>query len=441
MSRPGGGSPRPGRARPGTRQRLLAAACLALLLAAALLVLSLSVNSFPWGLVLAAAVMLAAASSWYGVIGAGPARALGFGLAFMVLAVTALALLLYGEGFIRSLVVLGLLALAAAAGRGAVRTRTPLLSAVAPERPVLLLNPKSGDGKAERLDLAAEARSRGIRTIVLGPDDDLVALARAAVEGGADGLAMAGGDGSQAVVAAIAAEFDLPYACIPAGTRNHFALDLGVDREDCVGALDAFVDGGCRRVDLGRVNGRVFVNNVSLGLYAEAVQRKGYREAKIRTLLATVPEMIGPDGEGSSLSWRSPSGKEHTSGVAILVSNNQYRLGRAVGSGTRPRIDDGLLGITVVATPGADGGGAGPQKPWREWSAPDFKVLSEQPVSAGIDGEAARLESPLRFEILPGVLTVHIARQHPGSSPSASVPEGMLAGIGTLIKIVAGRDL
>ena len=97
---------------------------------------------------------------------------------------------------------------------------------------------------------------------------------RDAVDRGADALAMAGGDGSQAIVAAIAAELGLPYACVPAGTRNHFALDLGVDRDDVVGALDAFVDGGERVVDLAEVNGRVFVNNVSLGLYAEAVQHE-----------------------------------------------------------------------------------------------------------------------------------------------------------------------
>src|SRR6185437_14411724 len=137
-------------------------------------------------------------------------------------------------------------------------------------------------------------------------------LVRSAVARGADALAMAGGDGSQAVVAMVAAELDLPYACIPAGTRNHFALDLGVDREDVVGALDAFVDGGRRRVDLAEVNGRVFVNNVSLGVYAEAVQRPGYREAKIRTLLDTVPDVLGGDGEGRALTWTGPDGHEHS---------------------------------------------------------------------------------------------------------------------------------
>src|SRR5204862_2528307 len=123
---------------------------------------------------------------------------------------------------------------------------------------------------------------------------------------GADALAMAGGDGSQAVVATIASEAGLPYACVPAGTRNHFALDLGVDRDDVVGALDAFVKGGERLVDLAEVNGRVFVNNVSLGLYAEAVQRPGYRDAKLQTLLDTVPTALGPEAATPLLRWMGP---------------------------------------------------------------------------------------------------------------------------------------
>ena len=95
----------------------------------------------------------------------------------------------------------------------------------------------------------------------------------------------------------------------------------------------------------------MFVNNVSLGLYAEAVQAEGYREAKLRTILDTLPSVLEPEGEGLDLRWVGPGGSEHLSGAGILVSNNRYRLGRAVGSGTRPKIDDGLLGITVAGGP------------------------------------------------------------------------------------------
>jgi diacylglycerol kinase family enzyme len=276
--------------------------------------------------------------------------------------------------------------------------------------------------------------------IVLNPGENLAARVGEAVARGADALGMAGGDGSLAVVVAAAQAHGLPFVCIPAGTRNHFALDLGVDRDDVVGALEAFVDGGERRVDLATVNGRVFVNNVSLGLYAEAVQRTGYRDAKLRTLLDTVPRVLGPDASELDLRWTGPGGHEHRSGAAILVSNNRYRLGRAVGSGTRPRIDDGRLGITIAgAAVGRGSGGRAPQRPWREWAAPSFEVDADHPVPAGVDGEAVQLDPPLRFQILPGVLRVRIAPQHPGTSPSAALPESFGQSVRALAHIAAGR--
>ena len=148
---------------------------------------------------------------------------------------------------------------------------------------VLIINLKSGGGKAERFDLAGEARRRGIEPIVLQPGDDLLELAESAIARGAQVIGMAGGDGSQALVATVAARRDIAHVCIPAGTRNHFALDLGLDRDDVVGALDAFTDGVERRIDLARVNDRVFVNNASLGVYAKVVQSDAYRDAKLET--------------------------------------------------------------------------------------------------------------------------------------------------------------
>ena len=396
------------------------------------------VAQFPRGLIVLGCVAVALAAAWYGMLRRGALRVAGVGVALLGVAAIILILVLDGD-HVTDAVLIGLgIAATLAAARAAFRRRVPLPRASRPEHPVLFYNPKSGGGKAESFSLDAEAMARGIEPLELAPGMDLRELVRGAVARGADGLAMAGGDGSQAIVAEIASEHGLPYACIPAGTRNHFALDLGVDRDDVVGALDAFVEGGEHRVDLGEVNGRVFVNNVSLGLYADAVQRPGYREAKLRTILDTVPEVLGPEGSGLDLAWRGPGGHEHRGGAAVLVSNNRYRLGRAVGSGTRPRIDDGLLGITVASAPTGKGQGRLAQRPWREWSAPDFEVRAEHPVAAGIDGEAVTLDPPLRFRIRPGVLRVRIARQHPGASPSASVPEGPLAGLRELVRIAAG---
>jgi diacylglycerol kinase family enzyme len=398
-----------------------------------------AVSEFPRGLGVLACVAIAGLAAGYGALRRGAVR-LACGAAAAIALVFA-AVLLLGGGLLTGVLVVGGLVVSLAAASVAFSVHVVLPRVPPPERPVLFFNPRSGGGKAARFSLPQEARARGIEPIELRPGDDLEALVREAVAEGADAVAMAGGDGSQAVVAEVAAEFDLPYACVPAGTRNHFALDLGVDRDDVVGALDALVDGGERKVDLAEVNGRVFVNNVSLGLYAEAVQRSGYRDAKLRTLLDTVPDVLGPDGRGLDLAWTGPGGHEHHSGTAILVSNNRYRLGRAVGSGTRPRIDDGRLGITVVAGPAGRGRHARtPQRPWREWSAARFEVDADHTVPAGVDGEALRLEPPLRFQIRPGALRARIAPSHPGASPSALVPEGALAGVRMLVLIAAGRD-
>ena len=163
-----------------------------------------------------------------------------------------------------------------------------------PRQPVLFVNPASGGGKAVRAELAKHARERGIEVSVVGPDRTLAVLVREAVELGADALGVAGGDGSLAVVAAAAQQHGVPLVCVPAGTRNHFALDLGVDRNDLVGALEAFTDGVERLIDMGSVNGRLFLNNVSLGIYGEAVRQPAYRGAKARTLFETAREVLGP---------------------------------------------------------------------------------------------------------------------------------------------------
>lgn len=407
-----------------------------------MLALGIALSQFPRGLVVLAGVAVAVGAAWYGLLRTGTRRVLGAFVAVAALAAAVFVLISDGDQVMQSMLVLVGLGLGIVAAKTAFKVDAPLAKAQVPKHAVLFYNPKSGGGKAEKFHLAEEARARGIEPIELTFEIDLEVLVRKAVADGADALAMAGGDGSQAVVAMVAAELDLPYACIPAGTRNHFALDLGVDRDDVVGALDALVDGaGERRVDLAEVNGQVFVNNVSLGLYAEAVQREGYREAKMRTILATAPELLGPEGKGLDLRWQGPGGSEHSSGAAILVSNNRYRLGHAVGSGTRPRIDDGLLGITVAGAPNHSSRRHLPQRPWREWSATEFEVDADDQVAAGIDGEAVRLDPPLRFRIRPGVLRARIAAAHPGASPSAAMPEGVRESISSLARLARGRNL
>ncbi len=389
------------------------------------------VADFPRGLIVVACVLFALATAWYGLLRRGATRLLGLCLAVLLIG-AAIAVTLSGGNGLAWVVVVVSFAAGVAGARVAFRPDRSLPRAQAPAHPVLFVNPRSGEGRAGEVGLVERARSHGFETVVLKEGQDLEQLVRAAVGRGADGLAMAGGDGSQALVASIAAEHDLPYACIPSGTRNHFALDLGVDREDVVGALDAFVDGGERYVDLGEVNGRVFVNNVSLGVYANAVSQERYRESKLQTLLDTLSETLGPDAEAAELRWRDPDGAEQCSTALILVSNNVYRLGPTMGSGTRPRLDAGVLGIVDFHPPAP---GSGEQARWRELSASELEIEVEGPVPLGVDGESVTLQPPLRFRIRPQALRVRIAHDHPGASPSSEVPGDPLSALKELLGI------
>jgi diacylglycerol kinase family enzyme len=225
---------------------------------------------------------------------------------------------------------------------------------------------------------------------------------------------MAGGDGSLGVVAAVAVAHGIPFVCVPAGTRNHFALDVGVDRRDVTGALDAFTGGVERRIDVAEVNGRMFLNNVSLGIYGHAVRSPAYRDAKVRTLLETAAEVMAPGAGQLVPDLTDDLGHEHRHPAVVLVSNNPYAFDHPLARGTRPALDGGQLGIIVLDAPGDS-----PRVPGRAWTAPRLEINAPATVHAGIDGEAADVEPPLRFASRPASLRVRISPRHPGASPSA----------------------
>jgi diacylglycerol kinase family enzyme len=295
--------------------------------------------------------------------------------------------------------------------------------AAPPQRPVLLINPRSGNGRATHAALAEHAREQGIEAVVLTPEQSLPTLVRDALSDGADALGMAGGDGSLALVASAALARGIPFVCVPAGTRNHFALDLGIDRSDVVGALGAFTDGVERRIDVATVNGRLFLNNVSLGLYGDAVQQPSYRDAKARTLFATAGAVLGSRAAAPSLRVVGDREDEHGLPAVVLVSNNPYALEPPPVAATRPRLDGAQLGIIVLDAPGG-----GRRRPARAWSAPTLEVRGEARVQAGLDGEAVELDPVLRFEIRPAALRVRISSLHPGVSPSGRLRLGSRAG-------------
>ena len=286
-------------------------------------------------------------------------------------------------------------------------------------RPVLFVNPRSGGGRAARAHVAERANELGIDVVVLTAGDDLSRLVAQAIAGGADALGMAGGDGSLAVVAAAASVHGLPFICVPAGTRNHFALDLGLDPSDPVGALDAFTHGVERRIDMAEVNGAMYLNNVSLGVYGDAVRQATYRGAKVRTLLDTAAEVLSPSGEVPEVTLVDDVGREHSHPAVLLVSNNRYAF-EPPSRGRRPTLDGGLLGIVVL-----DARPEPPRPPGRAWTAPILEVDAVGPVHAGVDGEAVDLIPPLEFLSRPAALRVRIP------SPGAVVsPRGRSSGLG-----------
>jgi diacylglycerol kinase family enzyme len=410
-----------------------------------------------WDDLLLALVSLTVAvvAAWYVLSRRGLVR--GIAMVALVVAVGAAVAFLLGENGVLLIVIVVALALAAAGlaryalqvDAGSLRTSGPPgVQTAAAQRPVLLYNPKSGGGKANAAFVAA-AEARGIRAVDLTQHPDLVQLAHDVIAEGSDVIGVAGGDGSQALVAGVAAEHDVPFVCIPAGTRNHFALDLGVDREDVIGALDAFTTGFERRVDLATVNGRVFVNNVSLGLYARIVQSDEYRDAKVGTAARMLPDLLGNDYDPFDFEVHGPSGVDSVHPDLVLVSNNVYKLSGIGGFGTRARLDEGVLGVIVIDVNDArdltelvalESAGRGPSfRGWHEWSDRTIEVDSSLPVEAGIDGEAVTLDAPVRFASLPGALRVRIAPHHPGVSPAAVVGEVRRGGPRRLVLIACGR--
>jgi diacylglycerol kinase family enzyme len=304
-----------------------------------------------------------------------------------------------------------------------------------PSRAVLFINPRSGGGTARRVDLATAAEARGIRVVELTAGDDLDALVRAAVADGSDCLGAAGGDGTLAQVAKVAIEQDLPFVCVPAGTRNHFALDLGLDRTDPIGALDAFNDADTFHVDVAEVNGRLFLNNVSIGVYGEVVADAQYRDHKVGTALAKLPELIGPEAESLDLRFVDDADGAHDSALVVLVSNNAYEFGPSRGFGSRPSLRDGQLGVVALSH------GSGLLDPLRvrSWSTPTFRIDSSAPVSAGLDGESIVLDPPVEFRVRARALRVRIPLHAPGESPAAMRPRFGVPQVLRLVDVARGR--
>jgi diacylglycerol kinase family enzyme len=300
----------------------------------------------------------------------------------------------------------------------------------------------------ERFGLVDRARELGVETVLLAKGLDLEKLARDAVARGADCLGMAGGDGSQALVASIAVEHGLPFVCVSAGTRNHFALDLGLNREDPRETMNAFQDAVERRVDYATVGDRFFVNNVSLGVYATIVQEDEYRDAKVETTKSLLPEMLGRQAEPFDIQFTIPDGKDVDGAILVMVSNNPYVMGTSPDAAQRRRLDSGKLGVFAVTTrTGADAAnlfalstiGLRRKSPfWHEFNTEQFEITSRSGMAlAGVDGEALQLPTPLRFTIHPRGLRLLV----PASNLEvAELRQARDVHVQDLVAVAMGRD-
>jgi diacylglycerol kinase family enzyme len=284
------------------------------------------------------------------------------------------------------------------------------------------MNPRSGGGKVGKFHLKEKAEALGAEVFLLeAPDVDVAALAREAVERGADLLGVAGGDGTQALVAGVAAELDVPFVVISAGTRNHFALDLGLDRQDPSSCLAALTEDAVElRVDLGRIADRTFVNNASFGAYAAIVQSPAYRDDKAGTTLELLPDLLSGHSGPHLLARANGTTVDHPQ--AVLVSDNPYGMGDLAGTGRRARLDSGVLGLVTVTVDDARQAvrllRRGSNRGLNTLQAREVVVTADVPeIPVGVDGEALLLPTPVRCTIRPKALRVRVPRERPGVRP------------------------
>lgn len=304
--------------------------------------------------------------------------------------------------------------------------------------PFMIMNPRSGGGKVAKFDLRDTAERMGAEVFVMPGHEpvDVADVARGAVARGADLLGVAGGDGTQALVAEVAAEAGIPFVVITAGTRNHFALDLGLDREDPAACLRALDDGVDLHVDLGRVGGKTFVNNASFGAYAEVVRSPAYRDDKVGATLNQLPDLLS--GRAGSTLRVQASGIRLEGPQAVLVANNPYGSGDLAGLSRRARLDTGTLGLVAINV-GSARQAAGLMR-GSHAAGLSSHLVSDVVVDAdaaripvGIDGEAVMMETPVRCSIRPGALRVRVPRDRPGTP----VPKGRMDW--ARLRLLAGR--
>lgn len=317
------------------------------------------------------------------------------------------------------------------------------------KKPYLIINPKSGGGRATKARLSEHAQKLGITTIVLSKGDNIEALARKAVKDGADVLGVSGGDGSIGAVAKVAIEQDLPIVVLAGGTRCHFARDLGLNPKEIVDGLAGFV-GTERKIDVGDINGRIFLNNASFGLYADIVDNPDYRDNKIAVSRAVLQDILAGKKPGYPLKFRHGK-KSFSSVVQILVGVNRYKTVQLLELGARDQLDKGVLQVTAITKLSDQlvrqmlkvlsvdfSGDIKKVSGVEQWDAKTFQVSGSKRIVVGVDGEREEYTSPITVTVRPGALRIFVpsegVRQRPLKAASTKF-------VRRLWQAVAGKDI
>ena len=381
-------------------------------------------------------IALTLAGGWWFLSNRGLARWIGAAVA-VAAPVFIIVLYISRQLLWAVLAAIVLIAISVAAARAAIKraripARMPERATPPPHHPFVIMNPRSGGGKVGKFALDTKAAALGAQvSLIEGPGEvDVAALARHGVADGADLLGVAGGDGTQALVAGIAAEHRLPFLVISAGTRNHFAMDLGLDREHPDAGLDALTDGVELCLDLGLIGGRTFVNNASFGAYAEIVQSPAYRDDKRGTTLQMLPELLS--GQRGPRLVVQIDGETIEAPKALLVSNNPYGSADLAGLDRRARLDTGMLGVIAITVDNT----AQAMELLRGRRASGVRRLLAREVvidadadeiPVGIDGEAVTMPTPVRCAIQPLALRVRVPRERPGEpAPTPQIDRTLL---------------
>jgi diacylglycerol kinase family enzyme len=317
------------------------------------------------------------------------------------------------------------------------RSNTMAKSTASFKKPYLVINPKSGGGRATKSHLADHARKLGITAIVLNKGDDVEALARKAVNEGADVLGVSGGDGSIGAVAKVAIEHDLPIVVLAGGTRCHFARDLGLNPKEINDGLAGF-SGVERRVDVGEINGRIFLNNASFGMYADIVDSPDYRDNKLAVSRAVLKDLASGKKPGYKLSF-AHNGTKYTNAVQILVGVNQYKTISLLDLGERDQLDEGALQVTVITKLTDElvkqllkvfsidfSGGVDRAEGVEQWNTKEFKVTDGSKLVVGVDGEREEYSSPVVIQVKPKALRIYVPAEGKRSRPKKAASLGLV---------------